>query len=119
MVLDDIFTIRETRILVNDFIIQYNKKLYQLSADQRTIIRPKDRITVKIHLNGDIKLWIRKTELAFEPITSQPSKMALPCIRPSYRHIKPSMNSRRWASGLFPIESRVKPASPAEEVSLK
>ena len=117
--LNDVFTIREMRVLANDFTIQYDKKLYQLAANQRTIIRPKNRITVKTHLSGDLTLWIRNIQLSFEPIAARPSKIILPCVRPSYRHNKPSANSRRWASGRPPLESRVKPASPAVEVLQK
>lgn len=117
--LNDVFTIRETRILTNDFTIQYNKQLYQLLAGQKTIIRPKDHITVKIDLKEDITLWIRNTKLFFEPIVARPSKMVLPSIRPLRGYNKPGLNSRRWASGLSPIVSRVKPASPAAEVLSK
>jgi hypothetical protein len=113
--LGDVFTTRETRVLANDFTIQYNKQIFQLLPDQKTILRPKNQIIVKTYLNEDIKLWIRKTELFFDIIHTREKKVpkahvAKPCV-----YHKPSINSRRWACGLAPTESRVKPVSPTVE----
>lgn len=40
--LDNVFCIQETRILTNDFTITYNKQIFQLHDQQKTIIRPKN-----------------------------------------------------------------------------
>ena len=113
--LNDIFSTQETRILTNDFTITYQKQIFQLSDQQKTIIFPKNTIVVKVHLNGTIKLWIRKTELSFSEIYQRPTpqiqeKKISDCIPR-----KPSKNSQRWAGGLPPSESRLKPVAPAVE----
>jgi len=52
--LDNIFCVKETRILANDFTIMHNKKIFQLHKQQKTIVRPKNEITVKTNLKGSI-----------------------------------------------------------------
>lgn len=114
--LNDVFTVRETRILAQDFTIQYNKQIFQLLSSQKTILRPKDQITVKTHVNGDIRLWIRSTELFFAVIHERAKKPTQERTVALHTHIKPSINSRRSLSNLFSRRSsRMKPATPAVE----
>lgn len=98
--LDDIFSIYETRILGNDFTITFNKRIFQLHNQQRTIIRPKNEITVKTQLDGTLKLWIRKTELFFSEINAYPAKIIKEKTMPNHIPHKPNRNSQRWAFGL-------------------
>jgi hypothetical protein len=70
--LEAIFSIREGRILANDYTISYNKQLFQLHKDQNTLLRPKDKITIQTNLKGVIGLWIRKTKLNFNQIKERP-----------------------------------------------
>jgi transposase len=115
--LEATFCRREARILANDYTIAFNKQYYQLEKQQRTIIRPKDKITVSTFLDGSISLSIRKTVLAFSPISNKPQKPVQDKIFLNQRS-KPCENSRRWASGSAPRfnnESRVKLAAPATE----
>jgi hypothetical protein len=112
--LDDVFSTKEVRVLANDYTIVFNKRIFQLHAEQRTIIRPKNEIVVKIRLDGSMRLWIRRTELVFTELQERPVK-ALPAPQVFvYQPYKPSESSRRWKSGL-PQQSRVKPATPAAE----
>lgn len=112
--LDDIFSIKEVRVLANDHTIVFNKRIFQLHAHQRTLLRPKDEVIIKVHLNGSIRLWIRKTELVFTEIKARPVVVLPPKTVIDYKPHKPSENSRRWNCGLLP-QSRVKPAAPAVE----
>lgn len=116
--LHDVFSIQTTRTLMNDFTIAYKNNILQLHSQQKTIIRPKDVITVKIALEGKISLWIRDIKLAFSRVDARPvqektSDEKVVNLKP----YKPSQNSRRWVGGLLPITSRVKPAAPAVEAS--
>lgn len=101
--LNDIFSIHETRILGNDFTISYNKRIFQLHDQQRTIIRPKNEITVKTRLDGTLALSIRKTELFFSELNVRPAKITKVKPMPNYVPRKPSENSRRWVSGQSPV----------------
>ncbi len=115
--LADVFTTKEVRTLANDFTIAYNKRILQLKGQQKTCLRPKDVIIIKTSLSGAISLWMRKTELVFEEIATKPKPLTQkepPAVRILH---KPNINSRRWVAGLPPLQSRVKPASPAVKAS--
>ncbi len=105
--LDAIFCIREERTLANDYTIVHNKSIYQLHDQQRTIIRPKDKINVNIHLDDTITLSTRRIDLAFHKIEIRPSKSPEEKIT-QFKPYKRSENSRRWASGLAPIRAKSK-----------
>ena len=104
--LDDIFSIHETRVLANDFTITYQKHIFQLHKEQKTIIHPKNEITVKTRLDGTIRLWIRKTELFYHEIYARPVQVVAPKFVAYASPYKPSNNSQRWVSGLPPMMSR-------------
>ena len=66
--LDEILCIKETRILNSDFTLRYKNKWYQLEKKQKTLIFPKNEITVTTHLNGKVTLSIRTINLFFHAI---------------------------------------------------
>ena len=66
--LDEILCIKETRVLTSDFTLRYKNEWYQLEKKQKTLIFPKNEITIKTHLDGRITLSIRKTPLFFHEI---------------------------------------------------
>jgi hypothetical protein len=114
--LNAIFCFKNERILTNDYTITFNKRLFQLDEQQPTILRPKNVITVITHLNESTDLFIRKTQLGYKEILAKsPKKLAISMIKP-YKPRKVPENSKRWNSGIFPLESRVKTALPAAEV---
>jgi len=122
--LNNIFCIKEERKLNNDFTILYQKRIFQLDAQQRTIIKPKDDITVNVHLDGSIRLSIRKIDLFFKEVNERVKQQPKEKIVKDYYH-KPNENSRKSLSRFFRKkttqnldlikESRVKPARPAVE----
>ena len=113
--LADIFSIKETRLLTNDYILHYHKKMFQLHKNQPIVIQPKNIIVIQTDLQGAITLWFRKKKLSYSVVQSrsQPEEKIV-----QDRIHKPSKNSRRWVGGNFPIlnlESRVKSALTAAE----
>lgn len=66
--LDDILCIKEERILTSDFTLRYKNQWFQLEKSQKTLIFPKDRITVITHLTGEVRLMIRDTKIFFHQI---------------------------------------------------
>jgi hypothetical protein len=99
--LDNIFCLKEKRVLTNDYTISYNKRIFQLENMQKTIIRPKNIITVNIHLDGSVRLSIRKTNLIFREINFRTQKKIEKEKVKQYKYYKPSENSRRWVSGFI------------------
>lgn len=118
--LNDVFSTKETRILANDFTISFNKRILQLTNRQRTIIRPKNEIVVKTHLDGTIGLWIRQTKLDFKEIETRHVKIVQEKKVKDRPRCKPNLNSRNWVRGLPTLgSSRMKPAAPAVEAIQK
>lgn len=72
--LDEIFCLRETRILTSDFTLRHKNIWYQLEKKQKTLVFPKNEITIKTHLDGRIRLSIRKTKLSFHEIAKPVSR---------------------------------------------
>ena len=57
--LDSILSIKEPRVIRNDFTIQYKQRTFQLLKEQNAVVRPKEYVTVSEELSGQIKLSIR------------------------------------------------------------
>jgi len=66
--LDNIFCSRETRVVTNDFTIHYKRKVFQLEKQQQTIIRPKNQVIVREHLDNSITMRIRNINLNFKEV---------------------------------------------------
>lgn len=71
--LENIFSIKERRVLTSDFTLRYKNQWFQLEKEQKTIIRSKEEITIVTSLNGKRKLFVRNTELFFHEI-DKPAK---------------------------------------------
>ena len=92
--LDDILCLKHKRILANDYTISYKRQIFQLTQNQKTILRPKNPITVKQHLDGTIKLSIRQTPLEFISLDHRPIKQknTVSNKKKPKHHYKPSAN---------------------------
>jgi len=99
--LDWIFCIREERVLQQDFVIQYKSRLFQLTKQQKTIIRPKNRIIVNKHLDGRITLFIRKVQLNFVEIMQRQAKPRKPLPIKELKYYKPAAD-HPWRIGIHP-----------------
>ena len=69
--LNNIFCSRETRVVTNDFTVQYKRKVIQLEKHQQTIIRPKNQVIICEHLDGNLTMRIRNINLNFKEIGMQ------------------------------------------------
>ncbi len=54
--LDNIFSIKKTRKVRNDFVIQYKNRYFQLDEVQETTVYKKDEVIVEEHLNRSIHI---------------------------------------------------------------
>ena len=75
--LDHIFSIKETRKLRNDFVVQYKNRYFQLAEIQVATVYKKDEVIVEEHLDNSIHIckntnygdkYLRFTELPAKPI---------------------------------------------------
>jgi DNA-binding Lrp family transcriptional regulator len=67
--LNDILCTKSVRILQNDFTMSYCNRIFQLHDQQQAFLKPKESITVLEHLDGTIKLSVRKISLNFDEIS--------------------------------------------------
>ena len=70
--LHEVFSFEETRGVMNDWTIRYKNRLLQILKDNRPLPRPREPVTVRTRLDGQIELLYRDKKLTFETIT--PSK---------------------------------------------
>lgn len=100
--LDLAFCLKQERKLRNDFTISYKNRLFQLTKEQKTIIRPNDIISVWEHFNGIIKLFARKTELFFEEINEREVELEEKMFKPATKsYIPPKNHPWRTTNSLF------------------
>lgn len=72
--LNRIFSIQSTRVIQNDFTIQFKNKWYQLSEVQPTTIRPRETIIVEELLDGTTHFNIRGNNLNYLILPERPKK---------------------------------------------
>jgi transposase len=91
---NNIFSIKQTRRVNNDFTIQFKNHFYQLEEIQPLTIRPKDIVTIEIHLDASIHFEFKSTYLNFFLLPQKPEKQAKqPVILTNHPlHFKPPEN---------------------------
>jgi transposase len=63
--LDDILCWEYTRTVYNDWIIRFENQLLQIQKTNTVQVRPKQKITLKRHLNGKISLWNKGQKIPY------------------------------------------------------
>ncbi|MFH0740170.1 MAG: ISNCY family transposase [bacterium] len=83
--LQSVFSRQDTRVIRNDFTINFNKQWFQLSKNQPATIRKKDKIIVEEWLNGSVHFRLRGKDLNFEMLPERPEKKAqtIPWVIPA------------------------------------
>ncbi|MFA7290545.1 MAG: ISNCY family transposase [Melioribacteraceae bacterium] len=69
--LDQIFTIRNERLINNDFTIRFKNKWFQLDEIQPKTILQKSQATIEEYLNGELKIRQDDKYLNFKEINKQ------------------------------------------------
>ena len=101
--LDAIFCMKEPRVVTNDYVVTYNNRLFQLSKQQKVTIRPRSSVTVSEYFDGSIKLSTQGVSLSFVEISVRPKKQKPPKVYKEKISRIVHSNSRRWVSGMLPI----------------
>lgn len=63
--LDDIMCWEYTRTVYNDWVIRFDNQLLQIQKTNGIQVRPKQKITLKKHLNGKITLWSKGKRIPY------------------------------------------------------
>lgn len=70
--LNHLFSIKESRIVNNDFTVLFEKQWFQLTPSQPTLVCRKDKVLVEKHLDCSIKIKLRKYYLNFNLLPKKP-----------------------------------------------
>lgn len=102
-----LFSIQKTRVVSNDFCIQYENQWIQLEKDQTTTVCRRDTIVIENRIDGTLHLKLREKYLNFKILTERPQKLRekitalipAPIIRESMQR-KPKEN-HPWRRSFF------------------
>lgn len=72
--LPQIFSIQNTRIVMNDYTVRFANDYYQLDETQPTTVYKKDKVIIEEHLNGEIKINLKNHYLNFKVLPERPKK---------------------------------------------
>ncbi len=70
-----LFSIQKTRVVSNDFCIQYENRWIQLEREQTTMVCRKDTIVIENRIDGTLHLKLREKYLNFKILTERPQKL--------------------------------------------
>lgn len=100
--LDKTLCLKEERVIQNDFVVQYKKRLLQITSEQKAVLRPKELVTVLEQFDGTLSLEIRGISINFREIQQ---RIKPEVIKPKmvYRHHKPADN-HPWRAGYKEIQ---------------
>lgn len=105
--LERIFSMRDERMVMNDFTVRHNNKWLQILAEKGLRVRPKDRVQVETRLDGSLHLRLRGNYLPFKSLdqrpvsglyATRPSRRPDFGLLPSKREVwrQDSLGQRRW-----------------------
>lgn len=87
--LNNIFCIKDYRILQNDFTLQYKKRILQLAAHQCAVIRPKEEVVIHERFCGKLSLFVRNISLNFVELAARSRAQDIRQPKPE-RYYKPT-----------------------------
>lgn len=92
--LNAILCTKEQRIVTNDLTIRYKTRWFQLTPQQRTIVRPKHVVMVNEYLDGHISLMHGRTMLDFTELPARPIRVVFQLTQPDLPRVpyKPGPN---------------------------
>lgn len=92
--LNRIFSVQSTRIINNDFTVQFKNKWYQLGEIQTITVRAKDKVLVEEWLDGTIRISLRGEYLKYTTLPERPKKQIKnPAILTTHKlNYKPPQN---------------------------
>lgn len=89
------FSVHSTRVVMNDFTVQFKNQYFQLNQQQPVTVCRKDKILIEEHLDGAIKLKLRGKELHYTILPKRPEKefkLKIPALTTGKPTYKPPAN---------------------------
>jgi transposase len=69
--LRDIFCFEHKRVLSNDFVVSFKRRLFQITAENQMRPRPRDRVLIRIRLTGCIDFYWQGKKLLVKEIQTK------------------------------------------------
>lgn len=87
---DKIFSIKNYRVVNNDFTIKFNGMWYQLEKDQPILVRQKETVCIEERLSGQMLITLRNKILNYRALPERPKRIktsviALSRNKPAWR----------------------------------
>ena len=92
--LDQILCWEFTRQIHNDWTVQFENKLYQIKRSSHYATRPKQKITIRKHLDDSVSLWYKDQRLEAVVITKTVTNQAMADKKIGHDSVKRSQLSR-------------------------
>jgi hypothetical protein len=68
--LKDIMCFEYERTVANNYVIRFETRLFQILDSNKTLPRPKDKVTVRIGLDGKLTVLWKKNKLLVKELTN-------------------------------------------------
>ena len=75
--LEDILCYETPRVVSNDYVVSYKRRLVQIKRTARVLPKPRAQLTVRELLDGRITLLYQNTELEYVELEQLPHKEEL------------------------------------------
>lgn len=93
--LDNTFSVHSTRVVMNDFTVQFKNQYFQLNQQQSVVVCRKDKILIEEHLDGSSILKLRDKKLNYTILPKRPEKefkLKIPALTTGKPTYKPPAN---------------------------
>jgi molybdenum-dependent DNA-binding transcriptional regulator ModE len=68
LTLAEVFSWEETRTVQNDWTVRHHNRFYQILKENRPRPRPKEKVVVRLLLDGSVQILYRDKKLSYEPL---------------------------------------------------
>jgi len=68
--LKDIMCLEYERVVGNDYVVRFEKRLFQIQKTNKSLPRPKDKVLVRIQLDGSLSIMWKETKLLIKELTN-------------------------------------------------
>jgi hypothetical protein len=72
--LHEIFCFEHTRTVANDFVVRHDYRFFKILKENRNKSRPKDKVTVRIYLDGGLAIYWKGKALLVKELGIQDHK---------------------------------------------
>lgn len=72
--LDEILSLRAERTVFNDFTVRFQNRFFQILPEQPMRVRPKDKVSVEVRLDGSTHLRCKDCYLNFKTLPKRPER---------------------------------------------